>query len=113
MDADYADDIMLLTNTPIQAESLWHSLELAAGGIGFHVNADTTEIMCFNQIDNIFTLNGSSLKLVDKFTYLESSVLSTKNDINTQLVKAWTVINRLSVIWKSDLSDKIKLVFSK
>ena len=24
------------------------------------------------------------------------------------LVKAWTAINRLSIIWKSDLSDKIK-----
>ena len=27
------------------------------------------------------------------------------------LVKAWTAIDRLSIIWKSDLSDKIKRVF--
>ena len=26
-----------------------------------------------------------------------------------RLVKAWTAIDRLSVIWKSDLTDKIKL----
>ena len=38
-DADHADDIALFVNTPIQAESLLHSLEQAAGGIGFHVNA--------------------------------------------------------------------------
>ena len=31
---------------------------------------------------------GGPLKLVDKFTYLESRVLSTENDINTQLAKA-------------------------
>ena len=48
------------------------------------------------------------LKLVDKFTYLGSSVLSTEKDIDTRLTKAWTAINRLSIIWKSDLTDKMK-----
>ena len=78
MDADYADDIALLANIPTQSESLLHSLEGAAGGIGFHVNADKTEYMCFNQRGNISTQNGSSLELVDKYTYLGSSVSSTK-----------------------------------
>ena len=39
-DADYADDIVLLANTPAQAESLLHSLELAAGAIGLHMDVD-------------------------------------------------------------------------
>ena len=69
--------------------------------------------MCFNQRGDISTLNGSSLKLVDKFTYLGSSVSSTKTDINTRRAKSWTAINRLSVIWKSDLTDKIKCRFFK
>ena len=51
------------------------------------------------------------LKLVDKFTYLGSNVSSTENDINARVVKAWTAINRLLVIWKSELSDKIKRSF--
>ncbi len=51
-------------------------------GIGLHVNIDKTEFICFNQRGNISTLNGGSLKLVDKFTYFGSSV-STENDINT------------------------------
>ena len=68
-DADYADDIALLANTPNQAETLLHSLERAVAGIGLHVNAHKTEYMCFNQADNISTLDGTSLKLVDKFTY--------------------------------------------
>ena len=29
---------------------------------------------CFNQSSNVYTLNGGSLKVVDKFTYLGSSV---------------------------------------
>ena len=112
-DADYADDIALLANTPAQAETLLHSLERAAAGIGLHVNAHKTEYMCFNQTGDISTLYGSPLKLVDKFTYLGCSVSSTKTDINTWLAKAWVAIDRLSVIWKSDLTDKMKCSFFK
>ena len=54
------------------------------------------------------TLDGTSLKLVDKFTYLGSSFSSTEKDIDTRLTKAWTAIDRLSIIWKSDLTDKMK-----
>ena len=108
---DYADDIALLANTPAQAETLLHRLEQAAAGIGLLVNAKKTEYMCFKQRGDISTLNGSSLKLVDKFTYLGSSVSLTETDINTRLAKAWTAIDRLSVIWKSDLTDKIKRNF--
>ena len=71
-DADYADDIVVLANTPNQAKSQLHSLELASGGIGLHVNADKMEYMCFNQTGNISTLIGGSLKLVDEFMYLGS-----------------------------------------
>ena len=37
-DADDADDIVLLTNTPTQAKSLMHDLEQAAGGIGLRTD---------------------------------------------------------------------------
>ena len=38
-------------------------------------------------------------------------VESTEKDIETRLTKAWTAINRLSTIWKSDLTDKMKRSF--
>ena len=53
----------------------------------------------------------SALKLVDKFTYLGSSVSSYENDINMWRAKAWTTIDRLSVIGKWYLSDRIKRNF--
>ena len=109
--ADYADDLALPANTPNQAETLLHSLERAAAGIGLHVNAHKTEYMCYNQMGNITTLDGASLRLVDKFTYLGSSVSSTENDIATWLTKAWTAIDRLSIIWKSDLTNETKRSF--
>ena len=64
--------------------------------------------MCYNQTGDISTQDGTPLKLVDKFTYLGSSVASTEKDIDTRLTKAWTAINRISIIWKSDLTDKMK-----
>ena len=110
-DADYADDRGILANTPNQAETLLHSLERAVAGIGLHVNAHKTEYMCYNHTGDISTLDVTSLKLVDKFTYLGSSITSTEKDIDTRLTKAWTAINRLSIIWKSDLTDKMKRSF--
>ena len=110
-DADYADDIAILANAPDQSETLLHSLERAATGIGLYVNAHKTEYMCYNQTGDISTLDGTPLKLVDKFTYLGSSVASTEKDIDTRLTKPWTAINRLSIIWKSDLTDKMKRSF--
>ena len=53
-DADSADDIAYLLEG--QAETLLHSLERAAAGIGLHVNADKMEYMCFNQRGGISTL---------------------------------------------------------
>ena len=67
--------------------------------------------MCYNQRGDISTLDGSPLKLVEKFTYLESSVSSSEKDIDTRLRMARTAINRLSIIWKSDLTDKMKRSF--
>ena len=85
-DAYYADDIALLANAPAQAETLLHCLERTAAGIGRHANAHKTEYMCFNQTGDISTLGGSCLKLVDKFTYQESSVPTTLKDIGTRLI---------------------------
>ena len=100
-----------MANTLIQAETLLHSLERTAACIGLHVNAHKTEYMCYNQTGDITTQDGTLLKLVDKFTYLGSSISSTEKDIDTRLTKAWTAINRLSIIWKSDLTDKMKRSF--
>ena len=69
-----ADYIVILANTPDQAKTLLHSLERAAAGIGLYVNAHKTEYMCYNQTGDISTLEGTPLRLIDKFTYQGSSV---------------------------------------
>ena len=74
---------MAIKGYSAQAESLQHSPEKVAGGIGPH----------------------------DKFIYIGSRVTSMENDINMCQAKAWSAIDRLSVILKSNLSDKIKRNF--
>ena len=89
-DTDFEDDIALLANTLIQTEYLLQ----AAVCTGLCVNANKTEYtFFFYQKGDISTLNGVSLKLVDKFTYRGNSVSSSENDINM------TVIHRQSIIW--------------
>ena len=105
------DYTALLANSPAQVESLLRNLERAAGSIGLHVNTGKTEYMYFNQRGDISTLKCAPLKLEDKFTYLGSSVSLTENDFNSRLAKALTAIDRLSVMWKSELTDKIKRIF--
>ena len=105
-DADYTDDIAPLANGHTQGETLLHSLECAAAGIGLYVNVDETEYMCFNQRGDIFTLNVSSLKIVDKFTYHGSSISSTGTDINAWLAKS---IGHIGQVWPI----KENAVFSK
>ena len=64
--------------------------------------------MCSNQRSDVYTLKGVPLQLMDKFHYLGSSAASIENDINMQLAKAWTAINRLSVTEKSDLTNEMQ-----
>ena len=109
--ADNTDGIAILAIAHAQANVHAHSLKQAAVGIYLPVNVHKTKNMCFNQTGDISTQTGSSLKLVDKFTYLGSSVSSTETDIDKRLAMAWTDINRLLVIWKLGLTDIRKRSF--
>ena len=78
----------------------------------YHMTASKNIIIeNFNQRGDISTLKGGPLKLVDKFTNLKSSVSSTEKDIDTRLAKAGAANDRLSLVWKSNLTNKIKRSF--
>ena len=76
-DADYADDLALLTNILAQAESLLH---------GLYMNISKTEYICFKQRGAISLLSGKPLNLVNKFIYLGSNISSTESNVNAQNV---------------------------
>ena len=58
-DADCADDLVLLTNTSVQAESLLHSLEKAARG--FHVNAGESTCVVTRRLHLLFRWQASEI----------------------------------------------------
>ena len=96
---DYPDNLVVLANTPAQAESLLHSLEQAAGDIGLHLNANKPEYnMCFKWEGATSTPSGRPLKLGNKFIYLSNNSSSTESDVNIHVAKVWTAIERLSFI---------------
>ena len=86
-------------------QSLRHSLEQTARENVVYVNSDQTEFMHFKYDRIIYTL------LIDQFTYLGSNISSTERDVSIHIEKAWTAIDRLSIIWKSDRFDRIKQDF--
>ena len=63
---------------------------------------------------NIFIFYLSNIarnKIYIHLLYIGSSISSTEKDIDTRLTKAWTAIDRLSIIWKSVVTDKMKRSF--
>ena len=111
-DADYADDIALLSDSIEKAELLLHRVEEAAKQIGLHINEDKTEFMAFNQPHaELQTTEEKPLKCTDDFVYLGSWIKSSKKDIDVRIGKAWTALRKLNIIWQSGLPMKLKLSF--
>jgi len=65
--------------------------------------------MSYNQLHSgsIKSLSRDNILAVQDFIYLGSNVASTKRD----LVKAWSALNKLDKIWKSQLSANLKRSF--
>ena len=63
-ETDYAADVVLLANTPDQAESLLRSLEQTAKSNGLYVNANKTEFMSFKLERSNSNLRSKHLKVI-------------------------------------------------
>ena len=95
--ADYADDRVPFTNTPIKAESMLHCQEQAVGLFSFYVNANETEFMSFIQERAISNSSGNPSKINPSILMVMSTY---------RLAKTQNAIDRLSIIWKFNQSDK-------
>ena len=105
-DEDYADDLAPLTNTP----ALLQGLKQAEEATDHYVIVYKTEFM-YSKYARANSLNSKPLRLVEHFPYLGSNISSTESEVNIRIGKTWTVICRLSIIWKSDLCNKIRREF--
>ena len=76
-DTDYADDIVVTSNTLKDANTLLLKIESAAKEIGLCINTDKTEYINSNQNNNIHmkSICGSVINQVDDFKYLGSYII--------------------------------------
>ena len=114
-DLDFADDIVLLSNEIEQARKLLQSVQKECRSVGLELNAKKTEAMYFNtDVAEIDTLDGYQIKQAktesgdQDFVYL-GCYCSQCRDIATRKALAWQSLNKMSNVWKSDLSNKRKL----
>ena len=94
IDSDYADD-----------QAFWIKQQAA---MAFTRAQIRKKFMCFKQEGVISTRSSKPLKLVNQLTYLDSNISSTESVVLIYQVKVWTAIDWFSIIWKFDLSDKVK-----
>ena len=93
---------------PNPCSIVWSRQQVALAFMSMQTKRSTHALIKKQEIS---TLNGGSLKLLDEYIYPGSSISSTEIEINMRQAKAWTAVDRLSIIWKSDLSDKINRNF--
>ena len=80
--------------------------------MGLHVNYKKTEYKLYNQpIGDLVTLGGNKLKQVDNFKYLGSWIQSSEKDMNIRIGQAWSALNKMMKVWKSNLKNHLNVGF--
>ena len=94
-----------------QAQDLLNRVEASAAQIGLVMNAKKTKVMAYNHSDNvrIMTTDGTQLEVVEDFKYLGSWIDNSEKDLKARKAEAWRACNKLTKIWKSDLTREIKI----
>ena len=67
--------------------------------------------VCYVLKFKIYTLSKLNTQIYAQKKCNRYLVKISSQDIDTRLMKTWTAIDRLSIIWKSDLTDKMKRSF--
>jgi len=114
-DLDFADDIAIVAEEENVCQEMTTKLEEQSAQVGLNISQEKTKAMGITQRSSpqpIAVAQGN-IEYVERFTYLGSVISSdgdVEADINTRLVKAAAVFQRLDNEWRSStLNLKIKL----
>ena len=106
-DLDYADDIVLLSQSWNDAQEKLDRLANFGERTGLKINIDKTESMrinCTNPV--LFTIWTDGIKEVDKFTYLGGMVTKwggANEDMLSRIGKARYAYHKLKKVWNSSV----------
>ena len=68
--------------------------------------------MTFNENPSkLTTINKKCIKLTNDFLYLRSWIYSNEKDVDVRICKAWVALQKLNIIWNSNLPKNLKLAF--
>ena len=87
-DADFADDLALLSDKIGNAEKLLKILETAAASVGLYMNTSKTKFIAVNTEETVTAQNGCDIEHVNDFNYLGSKIISSENDIQMRIGSA-------------------------
>ena len=103
----FADDIVLLTESEEDLQSLVTEVDVYSKKFGFTINISKTEVQVISreniQID--IKIDGKSLAQTGKFIYLGGVISenpTSENDIKRQVGPAMGSMQKLKPIWKSE-----------
>ena len=111
-DAEFADDVALISDSIAEAQQLLQSLETAAKQVGLYMNEGKTKYLCVNipeEHEDIVSSSGNIIDEVKDFVYLGAWVGSSEHDFSVKKAKAWGACHRMKNIWKSKLRRTLKI----
>ena len=115
-DLRYADDIVLIANSPQELQELVSRLDKISRKFGLEINVNKTKVMASNGTTCNVYIQNELLQQVDKFPYLGSIITEDANceaDIRARLNKGQAIISSLKKIWKShgiSIATKVRLL---
>ena len=114
-DLDYADDIVILGDTPSNLQPMLDKISLFSMKVNLKINVSKTKLFTTHPDPNqLLALNGERIEQVSEFRYLGSTILpngQAKNEIPQRISNARLAFTQLSkALWsRSDISLHTKL----
>ena len=116
VDLDYADDIVLISNSPTEIQMVLNCLIREGGKVGLKINCTKTEIIHMNICNpEDCVIEGRIVKQVDRFKYL-GTILAKDGSLNLEyderIRKANQAMGMLKTMWCSknlSIHTKIKI----
>ena len=117
-DVDFADDIALISDHIEQARKLLLSVEKECKKVGLGINAGKTKYVSYNIEEEISLEIADGTKIEQAivettgkqdFKYLGSWVDTTSEDMRIRIGSAWSAMNKMDIMWKSNLRRQTKI----
>ena len=111
----FADDILLMSDCHLKAQTMLMSIEGVAKKVGLMINVSKAEYILVGKLWEStegfeIRLESGVLRKVNDFKYLGSWLLNCSKDFEVRRALAWNACIRLVKIWKSNsVSREVKL----